>query len=940
MKNVYQIAISLHAPKKYIMKNIPLLSIIVFLFLFPASGVFAQAGPVYTVAGGGSSTADGVPAASALLSNATGVGVDGAGNVYYADRGRAVIRKVDGGTGLVYTIAGIAGSSGFSGDGGPATGAALSSNIRGIHVTASGDIFISDQSRVRKVSGSTGIITTVAGGGSSYADGVPATSALLDLNHVFADTSGNVYLGSNNRLRKVDAATGFITTIAGGGVSTADGVPATSASISGSLKSICMDNAGNIYFIDFNGNKIRKIDAATGLIYTVAGGGSSTAEGVPATSMAIFDAHTCRVDGAGNIFLADWSRRLVRRIDASTGIVNTIAGMGSGGSLADGTPALAADVKAYMVWIDPPSGNIYYSNFANSIRRFSYTPIVPLLGTSGSGPSAYSSDSMSANIFRKCSGPQITIRTVSFHAGMTLITDFGDGISDTSTINSSWSGIGGYCIVNHVYSATGTRTVKHKLMNSGVPVDSFSYSYDHVFCSDLALRFYNDADLNCVQNASDYLLNKSSVTEIDSNGVPVDTIVATSGFNYRAYGNSGDVYTFRILSTPTALYTSCPSTGILYDTLVAGVNVNPVRYAALSCVSPATTDLQVNAYVPVTGPNDQWGHIYVRNNQCLPTGATVTLNFSPKYQYTGGARPTPVSSSATSITWDVSSIASTDNAPVDIYYVVWHNPAVPYPTDGDTVNEQFSVAATSPGSDVNLTNNMIIRTDTVNTSCDPNAIEVKPGCFENDTTFEFTVHFENIGSAPAENIYVMDTLSWFFDPSTLNIEMNSHPMFTSKYVVNGMTIFKFDFPEIYLADSSDHANRSGTFIYTIKNKPGMPVGASAKSRVGIYFDYNDVLMTNEVTNTKGCPPPPANVNNNNKLEATVIYPNPATDEFRIKADGNNYTSLTITNTMGQMVMQQKMGTPQTFSVKDLPSGVYFVTLKGNGATHQLKLVKW
>ena len=156
-----------------------------------------------------------------------------------------------------------------------------------------------------------------------------------------------------------------------------------------------------------------------------------------------------------------------------------------------------------------------------------------------------------------------------------------------------------------------------------------------------------------------------------------------------------------------------------------------------------------------------------------------------------------------------------------------------------------------------------------------------------------------------------------------------------------MTILKFDFPEIYLADSSDHANRSGTFIYTIKNKPGIPAGASAKSRVGIYFDYNDVLMTNEVTNTKGCPPSTVNIANTGKPGIAVIYPNPATNEFSIRADGNNYTALTITNTMGQTVLQYAVSTPQqTYSVKDLPSGVYYVTLKGEGSTQQLKLVKW
>ncbi|MBL7691992.1 MAG: T9SS type A sorting domain-containing protein [Flavipsychrobacter sp.] len=924
------------------MKNIPLFSVIAFILLFGSVDGFAQAGPVYTVAGGGSSTAEGVPATSASLLATTGVAVDGVGNVYFADKNRYVVRKIDGGSGLIYTVAGIPGSTGFSGDGGPATAAKLSKDLAGIHVTGSGDIYISDFRRVRKVDGATGVITTVAGGGVSTADGVPATSAFLYASGVYLDTAGHLYIGSQGRIRKVDKTTGLITTVAGGGTSTADGIPATIASIYAGASSICMDNAQNIYIIDSTQNRVRKINASTGLISTVAGGGTSTDDGVPATSMLMNYSSFCRVDGGGNIFIADWLRKKVRRVDAVTGIVNTIAGVTLGGSTADGTPALFATLNLHKIWLDPSSGYIYYSDHSTKIRRFSYASMIPLLGTGGSGISGYLSDSFYAQVHKTCSGPQLTLRTHAFHAGLTVRTDFGDGTHDTSTFSSSWSGIGGYRVVSHVYPYADTFTIKHILLSSGVPIDSFSYSYGHLLCTEMRVRFYNDADLNCSRDTHDYLLHRQTITEIDSNGVPVDTIAATSGFSYMAYGNAGDVYRFKLLSWPSALYRSCPASGILYDTLRVGMTINPVTYQAMSCASAATPDIDILARVRVTGPNDQWGYIYYRNDQCTPATALVTLNFSPKYRYIGtGAYPAPVSSTATSITWNVSDFAVTESVPDRIYYEIWHNPAVPYPPDGDTVNSKFSIVATSPGGDADLSNNLIIRTDTVRTSTDPNAIEVKPGCFENDTTFEFTVHFENIGSAPAENIYVMDTLSWFFDPSTLNIEMNSHPMFTSKYTVNGMTILKFDFPEIYLADSSDHANRSGTFIYTIKNKPGMPVGASAKSRVGIYFDYNDVLMTNEVTNTKGCPPPPTNIANNGKPGAAVIYPNPATNEFSIRADGNNYTALTITNTMGQTVLQYAVSTPQqTYSVKDLPSGVYYVTLKGDGGTQQLKLVKW
>lgn len=901
----------------------------------------AQAGAVYTVAGGGTSTANGVPATSASITNSTGIGMDAAGNFYYADRGQYVIRRVDGGSGLVYTVAGVSGSAGHAGDGSPATAASLSTNMRGIHVTPSGDIYIADNYFIRKVNGTSGIISTVAGGGGFYADGIPATTASIAVNCVYVDVTGNIYFGTHNKIKKVDGATGLITTIAGNGTYSdgGDGGPASAASFSSSAKSICMDNAGNLYIIAFSGNKIRKIDAATGIITTVAGGGMSVADGVPATNANFSDFHNCGVDGAGNIFIADWNRNIVRRVDAATGIINTIAGTGMGsGSTADGTPAFSAVIRPYMILVNPTSGNICYSDFSGRVKRFSYSPMVPLLGGGGSS-GTYTSDSMSTYIYKQCSGPQLTVRTNSYHSGMTVRTYFGDGTADTSSFESSWSGIGGYALLDHAYPISGTYTVQHILCDAGIAVDTLSYSYDHVFCSNMSVRFYNDVDMNCTKNSTEPLLMKQVATRVDSNGVPVDTLVATSGFNYLAYGNPGDVYTFGILSTPVGLYSSCPSTGILYDTLHTGINTNSTRYMALACAAGSYSDLEARAFVPVTGPNDQWGHIYVRNNYCLPADASVTLNFSPKYRYTGGARPTPVSSTATSITWDIAALSDLDTGPRDIYFVVWHNPAVPYPTDGDTVNEHIAVTPTSGPTDINIANNIVIRTDTVRTSCDPNAIEVKPACFDNDTTLHFTVHFENIGSAPAVNIYVMDTLSPLLDPATFSIDMSTHPMIITKQFINNKTIYKFDFPNINLADSSDHANRDGMFMYTIRNRPSMGIGLAAYNRVGIYFDYNDVLMTNTAVARKGCPVLPTSV-------ATVavptftIYPNPASDELTIEAPQGRYTRLTITNIVGQQLLHQDIHKPEfDVDVKQLSPGMYFATMQGEGGSSVKKFVK-
>src|SRR5438552_723994 len=175
---------------------------------------------INTVAGGGAG--DGGAATGASLNQPRGVALDASGNLYIADQFNHRIRKVDGGAGIITTVAGN-GSYAFAGDGGAATGASLN-QPRGVALDASGNLYIADQSnlRIRKVDAASGIITTVAGNGSpAFAgDGGAATSASLnEPSGVALDASGNLYIADqfNHRIRKVAAATGIITTVAGNG---------------------------------------------------------------------------------------------------------------------------------------------------------------------------------------------------------------------------------------------------------------------------------------------------------------------------------------------------------------------------------------------------------------------------------------------------------------------------------------------------------------------------------------------------------------------------------------------------------------------------------------------------------------------------------------------------------------------------------------------------
>ena len=226
---------------------------------------------------------DGGPATSATVDLPSGVVVDAAGNVYFGS-GWDRVRKITAATGVISTIAGQTNTS-FGGDGGPALNAYFWDPIPGV-INANGDIYLADyeNSRIRKVTAATGIVETVAGsavctpgppplGGAKICkggyggDGGPATSALLNYaSAVASDVAGDLYIADtlNNRIRKVDTATGIITTIAGTGVSgySGDGGPAVAAEIS-TPAAIAIDYAGRIYFADEGNGRVRVLTPTT-----------------------------------------------------------------------------------------------------------------------------------------------------------------------------------------------------------------------------------------------------------------------------------------------------------------------------------------------------------------------------------------------------------------------------------------------------------------------------------------------------------------------------------------------------------------------------------------------------------------------------------------------------------------------------------------------------
>ena len=343
------------------------------LLILLFSPLFTDAQVIVTAAGGGIVLGDGGPATAAELKNPIGVALDNSGNLYVSDWLHYRIRKVSPGYGgTITTIAGN-GTTGYSGDGGLGTDAQLGS-VYNLCVDRYGNVYIADAGNncIRKIT-PLDTITTIAGTGTAgyNGDGIPATAARLNVpGDVAVDSMGNIYIADiqNHRIRMVDTA-GVIHTIAGTGIDgfSPDGSLADTAQIEPWC--IRVDNMNNIYYGD--SFRIRKIDTV-GIITTIAGNGISgfSGDGGAATDAQIGGGGGIFVDIHRNIYIADAVTNRVREVNAAGGIIYTIVDSdGAGVFGGDGGPPLLAKLDGPSGVVVDDSGDIYIGDQGNNRVR-------------------------------------------------------------------------------------------------------------------------------------------------------------------------------------------------------------------------------------------------------------------------------------------------------------------------------------------------------------------------------------------------------------------------------------------------------------------------------------------------------------------------------------------------------------------------------------------
>jgi len=333
----------------------------------------AHADILSTVAGTGTAAAsgDGGPASSASLISATGVAVDGAGNQYLAQL--ANIRKISAVSGSISSIAGT-GKTGFSVDNGPADAAQVDQPF-GVATDKAGNVYFADtyNHRIRMVT-AFGTISTIAGtGGKGYSgDGAPASAARLNQpKGVAVDGSGNIYIADtgNFRVRKIAAGSGIITTIAGTGNygRSGDGGLGSSADLA-DPSAVAVDSSGNVYVSA--DARVRMIAAVTGVISTVAGISGApgySGDGGQAAAAQLNYPAGLKVDSSGNLYIADSGNNRIRKVVLANGVISTVAGTGVAG-FGDGATTAAKLNNPTDVAVDA-SGNLFIADTGNNRLR-------------------------------------------------------------------------------------------------------------------------------------------------------------------------------------------------------------------------------------------------------------------------------------------------------------------------------------------------------------------------------------------------------------------------------------------------------------------------------------------------------------------------------------------------------------------------------------------
>ncbi len=432
-----------------------------------SGSLLAQQYTISTIAGTGAagSTGNGAPAISATVYYPQGLALAADGSLYFGQATDHTVRKIDAESGNMEHVAGI-GTIGYNGNGGLAADAGLAYPF-GLSFNAAGDLLIAERDayRIRMISAADGTISTFAGTMSPGNNTeVPALSAGLHAPMgVRVRSNGDLLLSviGNNYVRYIDGDSMYLHAFAGVGspVYSGDNGPATSAGLNQPYD-IAEASNGDVYICDVNNAAIRKVDAISGNITTVAGLGAGAAayngDGIPATEAALGLPFCIALDTNDNLYISDLQQSRIRRVDANSGLIATIAGTNTAGFNGDNIAATTAQINSPCGMVIDAQGRILFADAANHrIRMLTPVDDTDVNELSGRKP-LFAFPSPASDLLQVRSALKGTVELVDAHGRVVLI---GDLRTDRTTLSVDGLPAGLYTV--RMVGAVPMRVVVH-----------------------------------------------------------------------------------------------------------------------------------------------------------------------------------------------------------------------------------------------------------------------------------------------------------------------------------------------------------------------------------------------------------------------------------------------------------------------------------------------
>lgn len=482
----------------------------------------------------------------------------------------------------------------------------------------------------------------------------------------------------------------------------------------------------------------------------------------------------------------------------------------------------------------------------------------------------------------------------------------------------------GFC--THTYQYAGSYTVQYIVSDDNGDSDTLTVPNEVLVgdnCGNLSGTIYIDDNSNCQLDQGEATYANTMVTaSLGGNVVGWDYTNQNGEYSFDL--PAGNTYTINVGTSLPGVTGTCPPGGTL----------------SVSTIPSSGNDIGLECLggFDMTADVSGWGirpgftgtiRICPENLRCVPTSGQAILVVNDPLLTYSSANPSPDQVNGDTLVWNYSNLFNTVYGSCITVLVETDTTA----QIGDTVCLPWLV--TPEVGDADQSNNTGVACIDVRASWDPNDKAVSPagvgatGKILNNTRLTYTVRFQNTGTAPAANIYILDTLDANLDVSSFRVHTASHPM---DLYINGNDRVKFSFPDIWLADSTSNEPEShGFVIFSIDQLPDLANGTEIENTAHIYFDYNEPVVTNTVLNTIDLT---LSIEEDGKLVPLniSIYPNPANDFVNITLDRQlDNATISLLDIAGRVVATQAVNGATTMQLQtgQLSQGVYILTLDAN-----------